>query len=259
MNSLIFFKDRILNASLASLRMFCFLASVIGVYAAYKIVSGVFSADKYWRKTTFYFISRIFSAFSGMKTIVVGSPPSPPFVFVSNHLGYVDVAVLGNLLDTIFVAKSEVRNWFLVGKIIFDMGTVFVDREDRRDALRTQEFLIQRYRNGEGITFFPEGTSTCGEDVQKFKPSLLEFAAKNHLPVYYASISYESKTSKAKPSERVCWWDDTSFMKHLWNLFLLKGFTARIHFGKSAVVCSDRKELAKRLYNGVKLNFSPVD
>jgi 1-acyl-sn-glycerol-3-phosphate acyltransferase len=96
-------------------------------------------------------------------------------------------------VDGVFVAKAEVRDWFLAGRIVRDMGVVFIDRKNRRDIPRAGEEIIKRLNDGEGVIVFPEGTSTKGEDILPFNSSFLEFASKTDLPVSYASISYRTQ------------------------------------------------------------------
>ena len=91
-----------------------------------------------------------------------------------------------------------------------------------------------------------------------FNSSFLEFAAKNNLPVSYASISYKTFDKDVKASDFVCWWEDISFAEHLLRLFRLKGFTAIITFGDEPLIKTDRKELAHELREKVKEKFIPV-
>lgn len=51
---------------------------------------------------------------------------------MTNHLGYVDLVVLASELDAVFVAKSEVARWPVIGRLTRSMGTLFVDRRTPR-------------------------------------------------------------------------------------------------------------------------------
>ena len=193
-----------------------------------------------------------------MKIEVIGTPPKPPFFLVCNHLSYVDIPALRLTANGVFVAKSDIKDWFVAGPIIRNMGNIFIDRKNRRDIPRAGEQIIKKLNEQEGVIVFPEGTSTKGEDVLPFNSSFLEFAAKRDLPVSYASIRYATPDGGPTPSERVCWWDDTSFLKHLWRLFSLKSFTAIVTFGEDPVSDPNRKELANKLREKVKEKFFPM-
>lgn len=193
-----------------------------------------------------------------MKIEVFGEPPPPPFFLVSNHLSYTDVPALRVILEGVFVAKGEMENWFLAGRIVRDMGTIFINRQNRRDIPRAGEEVIEKLNEGEGVIVFPEGTSTKGEEVLPFNSSFLEFAAKSDLAVSYASISYQTPDGEPKASDVVCWWEDISFGAHLWRLFKLRGFTATVTFGENPIANPNRKVLAHELREKVKEKFIPV-
>ncbi len=193
-----------------------------------------------------------------MKIEVVGTPPQPPFFLVFNHLGYVDIAAIRAVTEGIFVAKGEIENWFLAGKIIRDMGTIFINRTNRRDIPRAGAKIIEHIKNGEGVIIFPEGTSTRGEKVLPFNSSFLEFAAAVNLPVSFASVSYKTSGIDENASDAVCWWNDISFGAHLWKLFRLKEFTATITFGNAPIQNPNRKQLATELREKVGEIFIPV-
>ena len=105
---------------------------------------------------------------------------------------------------------------------------------------------------------FPEGTSTRGAEVQNFKPSLLEAAARLGLPVCYASLSYRTPDGSPSAQETVCWWGDMQFPRHVISLLGLPWFEASIVFGEKPIVETDRKVLASRLHEAVSRHFRAV-
>ena len=242
----------------ATIRMITFIGMTLMIFSIWFIGSLIIPNSQFWRQIIFRLWARSFLVISGMQVEVIGTPPRPPFLLVSNHLSYIDVGAFRSVIDTVFVAKSDISNWFLAGWIVRNMGTIFINRNNRRDIPRVGSEIIKKIEDGEGVLVFPEGTSTKGEEVLPFNSSLLEFAAKNDLPVSYASITYRTPEGEPNASEIVCWWDDTVFMEHLWRLFSLKEFTAIINFGTQQIVNSNRKELAHELREKVKDKFIPV-
>lgn len=242
----------------AAIRFVSFVAMTLGLYALWWIGSIFFPNRIYWRQTCFRLWSRAFVKISGMRIEVVGEPPRPPFFLVSNHLSYTDIPAFRAVTEAVFVAKGEIEGWFMAGRIVGDMGTVFINRQNRRDIPRAGAKIIERIEQGEGVIVFPEGTSTRGEEVLPFNSSFLEFAAKSDLPVSYASISYQTPGDPLKAGEVVCWWEDISFLAHIWRLFQLKEFTAVITFGEEPISRQNRKELAHELRERVSEKFVPV-
>jgi 1-acyl-sn-glycerol-3-phosphate acyltransferase len=242
----------------AAIRLVAFIILTFLVYLVWFVGSFFIPNKQYWRQVCFRVWSRAFARIAGMKIEVIGPIPKPPFFLVCNHLGYMDIPALRAVADGVFVAKAEIRDWFIAGKIISDMGMIFIDRQNRRDIPRAGAKIISRLSDGEGVIVFPEGTSTKGEDVLPFNSSFLQFAAQTDLPVSYASISYRTPDSERPASEVVCWWDDTTFLSHIFRMFSLPGFAAIINFGDEPIVATDRKKLAGELRERVRERFIPV-
>ncbi len=242
----------------AVFRYVSFVVATLGIYGVW-FLTGSFVPNKVlWRQMVFGAWARSFVRISRMKIEVVGTPPTAPFFLVCNHLSYTDVPALRAVVNSVFVAKSEVGQWFLAGRICRDMGTIFINRSNRRDIPRAGAEIIKRFELGEGVTVFPEGTSTIGAEVLPFNSSFFEFAARAQLPVSYASITYATPSNVPKATETVSWWDEKTFGTHLWYLFQAREYTATIRFGDAPVRSENRKELASILHEKVAGNFIPV-
>lgn len=243
---------------LAAIKTVLFVVSTLGLYSVWFLLNWAVPNKIYWRQVIFGAWTKSFVRISSMKIEVVGTPPKPPFFLVTNHLSYTDMAAIRAVATGVFVAKAEIEGWFLAGRIVRDMGTIFIDRTNRRDIPRAGELIIERLDAGEGVIVFPEGTSTKGEEVLPFNSSFLEFAARRDLPVSYASISYRTPPGEMPASLAACWWEDISFFAHLWRLFHVREYTAVIKFGEVPIVNADRKELAAELRQKVAASFEPV-
>ncbi len=242
----------------AAIRMVLFVTMTLGVYSIWWVFR-VFIPNKiYWRQVIFETWTKSFVWVSNLKIEVVGTPPKPPFFLVTNHLSYTDIGALRAVVKGVFVAKSEVKKWFIAGPICRDMGTIFINRTNRRDIPRAGQEIIKRLDAGEGVIVFPEGTSTNGEKVLPFNSSFLEFAARRNIAVSYAAITYCTPPREMPARIAVCWWEDVTFFAHLWRLFKLKEYSATISFGDEPVMNDDRKELASELRNRVEERFVPV-
>lgn len=171
-------------------------------------------------------------------------------LMVANHLGYLDVLVLGALRPTVFVAKREVADWPVFGWFARKAGTLFIDRERRRDVSRIGEQLGEVLQTGVNVVLFLEGTSTDGSGVLPFKSSLLEPALKFDWPVVPMALTYAVGQGQSVRRE-VCWWGDMTLVPHLWNLTTIPQIVARVSAGRPVPCASNRKELALRLHRCV--------
>jgi 1-acyl-sn-glycerol-3-phosphate acyltransferase len=211
-----------------------------------------------WRHFCFRWWARSLLATMGARVEVRGDAPEPPFFLVTNHLSYVDVLVLASRVDGVFIAKSDVDGWPAIGSICRSVGTLFVDRRQNRDLPRVITAIERTLALGQGLVLFPEGTSTRGDRVARFHPSLLEVAARRRHPVSYASLGYETPATETPAHLAICWWGDMELPGHLWQLLTLPGFRATVAFGDAPIQDDDRKRLATRLWQEVDRRFTPV-
>ena len=211
-----------------------------------------------WSARIFRNWSRAVLRILGARVEVAGTPPAAPFFLVSNHLSYVDIAVLASQIDCVFVAKSEIAGWPVFGRLCKAVGTIFIDRTSKRDIPRVSGLMQQTMKTGRGIVLFPEGTSTEGATVIRFKPALLEPAASAGLPVATATLTYFTPPPTDPARLAVCWWGEMTFTRHMMALFRHPGFVARVSFGEERVLSHDRKVLAAELWEQVRSRFQPV-
>jgi 1-acyl-sn-glycerol-3-phosphate acyltransferase len=242
----------------AAIRFITFLGMTFGIYGTWWLGALFIPNQQYWRQLIFRTWSRWFVRISNMKIEVIGTPPQAPFFLVCNHLSYTDIPTIRAVVEGVYVAKGEIESWFLAGKMVGNIGNIYVNRQCKRDIPRAGLKVLNALESGEGVIIFPEGTSTKGEEVLPFKSSFLEFAAQTSLPVHYAALSYRTPLDEPPPSYSVCWWDETGLAEHLWRFFRLKEVTAIIAFGEEPIQKDNRKELAKELWKAVAEKFIPV-
>jgi 1-acyl-sn-glycerol-3-phosphate acyltransferase len=212
-----------------------------------------------FRRRVFQAASRAVLSLMRVTVRVSGPIPSPPFLLVANHLGYLDVPVLAHLLPCVFVSKAEIRRWPVMGSICRDLGTVFIEREVLRDIPRALAAMEEAFTQGQGIIFFPEGTSSQGAGVLPFRTPLLALAARLGHPVHYAALSYRTGEGDPPAGQAVCWWGGTPFVPHLLKLLKLNRIEATVDFGPEPIAEADRKRLAERLRAGILERFKPVE
>lgn len=242
----------------AIIRFGLLIAITFGTYGVWYVLRVFIPNKQYWRQLAFETWAKGWVRACSIDIEVIGTPPKPPYFLVSNHLGYVDIPVLRSAVKGVFVAKHEIETWAFAGKIVRNMGTIFVNRQNRRDIPRAGHEIIEALNRGEGVIVFPEGTSTRGEEVIAFNSSFLEFAARTDTPVHYVSLSYRTPDGEPPPSECVTWWDETAFLRHLLRMLEVRRFTAVLNFGDQPVINPDRKRLAAELRQKVQESFIPV-
>jgi 1-acyl-sn-glycerol-3-phosphate acyltransferase len=187
----------------------------------------------------------------GMKIKASGPRPQAPFFLVSNHLSYTDIFLVCAVCPAWFISKSEVASWPGIGALTRIGPTIYINREMRKDVKRMNQLIGSLVKNREAVGFFPEGTTTDGEEVLPFKPSLFQPAIEMNLPVTTAAIAYVTREGMPPASEIIAWYGDTKFAPHVGRLLGQPGFTAHILFGSEKVTADDRKILAKKSHTQV--------
>ncbi len=172
-------------------------------------------------------------------------------LLVANHVSYLDVPVLGSLLDVVFVAKEDVATWPLFGFLARLVRTAFISRRPA-EALRQARTLGKRLKRGENLLAFPEGTNTDGFAVRPFKTAL--FAVAEDAPMLWiqpVSIAYpRAAAGKALThglEDLYAWYGEMTLLPHLFTVFGLEGAEVEVIFHEpiAAAAFADRKALAR--------------
>lgn len=98
---------------------------------------------------------------------VFGERPKPPALLVSNHISWLDITVLGGLVETSFLSKAEVRDWPIVGWLAAAAETLFIKRGGGEAGGITEQ-IAQRMNRQQLLVLFPEGTTGEGKEIRKF-------------------------------------------------------------------------------------------
>lgn len=109
-----------------------------------------------------------------------GLVPGEPHVFVSNHVSWYDVLALVHALPRYsFVAKAEIFRVPLFGAAARAVGTIPIQRENRKAAFQSYEEAAERIRGGRSVVVYPEGTRGDVYALRPFKkgPFVLAIAA----------------------------------------------------------------------------------
>lgn len=182
-----------------------------------------------------------------------------PTLFVANHSSYLDIIVLGGLIDGSFVAKSEVRTWPFFGLLARLQRTVFVDR--RPAAVSTHKSaILDRLQCGDNLVLFPEGTSSDGNRTLPFKSALFSVAQTriSDQPIAVQPVSITATALDGIPLGRwlrpvYAWYGDMDLMPHIWNVARAGRLSVSVIFHPIATVeeTGSRKALAESCWKAV--------
>ena len=183
-------------------------------------------------------------------------------LYVSNHVSWADILVIGSVAPVAFVAKREVASWPLVGITAKIQRTVFVDRTRRHQAADAVADIVKRLKDGVSVVLFAEGTSSDGNRVLPFRSALLgaveeASAHAGNILIQPMSISYTGLHGIPMGRQHrplVAWYGDLDFLPHI-KAFIEQGAVdAVVSYGEAvpAEVEIDRKTMTKRLESSVR-------
>jgi len=205
----------------------------------------------------------IFTRAMGIKVRVIGTLAphgARPIVYVSNHTSWVDIPVVGGVLDGCFVAKGEVAGWPLIGTIARLGRTVFVSRQ-RATTGRERDSMRDMLDQGNNLILFPEGTSSDGSRTLPFRSSFLAVAEArrdvdpSRVPIIQpVSVVYDRLGGlpigrAARPV--FAWYGDMDIGSHFWRLGQNVGLRATIvlHAPIDPLRYRDRKRLTQAVWD----------
>ncbi|MCG3135014.1 MAG: hypothetical protein HMLKMBBP_02507 [Planctomycetes bacterium] len=193
---------------------------------------------------SFHALSKRLCPLLGLRVSVAGSLPPGPVLVTPNHMSYLDVLVLASAGDSVFVSRADVANWPGIGPLSRLGGTIFVERERRRDAPRAAEEMGASLDRAFRVVVFPEGRAGDGADVQPFRSPLLESACRRGVSCVPVAIRYDVPGGDA--ARDVAWADDTPFGSHAWRLLGIRAVHASVRIGPPRTG-GDRKAMARQL------------
>lgn len=142
---------------------------------------------------------------------------SEGLLFIANHSSYLDTVVISAQFRCLFVSSVERKEDGLLGKIAEAAGTLFVERRKKsqlpQDIRRLHEYLQQ----GTALCLFPEGTTSNGREILRFKSSLLQALEGSQKMIVPLVLRYENAQGQLlDPAEmdKIAWYGEMNFLPH---------------------------------------------
>ena len=188
----------------------------------------------------------------GIQLVVRGEPPAAgPALLVCNHISWLDILAIHAARHVRFVSKAGVHRWPVIGALATGAGTLYIERENRRDALRVVHHMTQALRDGDLVAVFPEGTTSDGRGVLPFHANLLQAAIVSGAPVLPAALRFVDAASGVT-SHAARYIDDDNLVGSLWRTLTAPPLLAVVRFGEpQSPEGRDRRAWAQSLHADV--------
>ena len=170
----------------------------------------------------------------GVELVVQGDVPSHgPLMMVANHLSWLDILVMNAAHPSRFVSKADAQHWPLLGSLITGAGTLYIERENRRDAMRVVHHVAERLQAGDTVSVFPEGTTSDGRGLLPFHANLFQAAIAASAPVLPVALRYLDRRTGQAHAGPVFVGDDT-LVASIWRTLQADTVQAVVRYGSPA-------------------------
>ena len=192
----------------------------------------------------------------GVRLVVHGELPGDgPLLVLANHISWLDIIVIDAALPCRFVSKADVRHWPLIGRLVEGAGTLFIERDRRRDAMRVVHLMAERLQAGDRLGVFPEGTTGDGSSLLPFHANLLQAAVTTDTPVQLLGLQY-TDARDGRRHDGPTYVGDTSLLSSLWRTLGATGLQAELHVGEvDRAQGRDRRSWAEALRRDLALRL----
>ncbi len=174
-----------------------------------------------------------------------------PTLYISNHISYIDIFVLGSMVPGTYIAKSEVASWPLLGTLAKLQNTLFIERRSAKVGNQIQQ-IQSHLVNVSNLILFPEGTSDYGTYVAPFHSSFFESARSEAddivvQPITVAYTHYQGKRMDRQARDFYSWYKPRKILPHFLNGLGLGKAQATLTFHEPIKLSqfASRKECSK--------------
>ena len=189
----------------------------------------------------------------GIDLQVLGVPPSTgPVLLVANHISWLDIVVMHAAHYCRFVSKSELKGWPLVSTLSDGAGTLYIERESRRDAHRMVHLMADHLRAGDVLAVFPEGTTGDGVTLKPFHANLIQAAIEASVPAQPIALKFvDAQTGAVSFAPRYI--DDDTLWFSIWQTLTAPPLRAVVTFGPTQHAAGKtRREWAHALRHDIE-------
>ncbi|WP_037898678.1 lysophospholipid acyltransferase family protein [Streptomyces sp. NRRL S-350] len=177
-------------------------------------------------------------------------PGGGGMLVVANHVSWLDIPLLAVGRPGRSLAKTEVRQWPVLGRLVAWGGTVFLDRDRLRTLPATVAAVAGELRSGHPVIVFPEGSTWCGRESGRFRPALFQAAVEAGALVQPVTIRY--RLADGRPTSIPAFIGDDGLLTSLARVVAARGLVAEVTFlppipppGPQPTRAGARRELAR--------------
>ncbi len=183
----------------------------------------------------------------GVRLEAPGAQTPAPRLITANHVSWLDIAAIHAVMpEARFVSKADIAAWPVVGSLATAVGTLYIERASKRDALRVVHKTAEALAGGETVAVFPEGTTGAGYPLLPLHGNLLQAAISTHTPLQPVVLRWYQPAQAY--SEAAQYIGQMTLIESLWRILTAKDLAVEVRsLPAMSTEGLDRRHLAEAL------------
>jgi 1-acyl-sn-glycerol-3-phosphate acyltransferase len=115
------------------------------------------------------------------------------YILIANHPSAFEDIGIPAAFDVVSLAKLQVQDWFVAGRIARAAGTLFVDRDNPESRQQVIQAMVDAVNAGQNIALYPEGGCKGRRLFKEFKSGAFDVSIRTGVPILPVFIHYEAQ------------------------------------------------------------------
>ena len=115
------------------------------------------------------------------------------YILIANHPSAFEDIGIPAVFDVVSLAKLQVQDWFIFGRIAKAAGTLFVDRDNPDSRKQVIQQMVTAVNAGQNIALYPEGGCKGRRLYKEFKSGAFEVSIRTGIPILPVFLHYEAQ------------------------------------------------------------------
>jgi len=132
------------------------------------------------------------------------------YVLIANHPSLFEDIGIPALFPVRSLAKAEIADWWILGRVAVAAGTLFVQRDSSASRKAASEALVAAARAGDCLALYPEGGCKGRRLGNRFFNGAFTASFESGTPILPVFLHYQAQETFE--------WADQHFLRKIWQI-----------------------------------------
>lgn len=142
-------------------------------------------------------------------------PLPEQYILIANHPSAFEDIGIPAIFPVHSLAKVEVKDWWLVGRISTASGSLYVERESKESRNAVAEQISRELSEGKNIALYPEGGCKGRRIFEAFRYGAFDISLRSGVPILPVFLHYESQDDFE-------WRDPQTLLHKIWHMSITR-------------------------------------